>query len=77
MLGWTIEVALAANGAIVLPRGLLQVDAEPGALCNMNGANIFDNARPVSVCLNSLADLEIGHVGVAAAGRRLRVDSAA
>jgi hypothetical protein len=75
MLWWTIEVALAADGAIVLSRGLLQVDTEPGALCNMDRANIFDNARPVDICLNSLADLEFGHAGVAAA--RLCVDSAA
>ena len=77
MLRWAIEVALAADRAIVLSRGLLQVDAEPGAFCNMNGANIFDNARPVDIRLNPLADLELGHGGVAAAGRRLRVDWAA
>ena len=77
MLGWTIKVSLAADGTIVLSRGLLQVDAEPGAFCNMDGANIFDNARPMRICLNSLADFEIGHGGVAAAGRRLRVDLAA
>lgn len=77
MLGWAVEVALAANRAVVLPRRLLQVDAEPGALCNMDGADIFDNARAVSIRLNSLADFEFGHGGVAAAGRRMRVDSAA
>ena len=77
MLRWTIEVALAANRAIVLSRGLLQVDAEPGALCNMDCANIFDNARPVDIGLDSLANSEFGHGGVAAARRRLCVDSAA
>jgi hypothetical protein len=63
MLGRAVEVALAANGAVVLSRGLSQIDAKPRTLCNMDGPDIFDKTRPVSVRLNLLADLEFRHGG--------------
>lgn len=69
MLGLTFEISLAADRTIVLSSGLLQINAKPGALRDMNGSNIFDKARPVGICLNPLTNLKFGHGGVAAAGR--------
>lgn len=59
MLRGAVKVPLATNGAIVLSRGLLQVDAEPRTLCNVDGPDILDNARPVCVGLDPLTNLEI------------------
>ena len=63
MLRRAVEVALAANGAVVLSHGLSQIDAKPRTLCNMDGPDIFDKTRPMGVCLNLLADLEFRHGG--------------
>lgn len=69
MLGRTLKISLAANRAIVLSRWFLQVNAEPSALCNMDRADISDNACPMSVGLNPLADFELRHGEVTAARR--------
>lgn len=70
MLRRAVEVSLAADRTVVLPRGLLQVNAEPDTFCDMDGANIFDDTRSVSRRLDSLADPELDHNGGAAAGHR-------
>lgn len=59
MLRRTFEISFAANRAIVLSRGFLQVNTEPSALCNVDRANIFDDACSMSISLNSLADFEL------------------
>lgn len=69
MLRWAFKVSLATNGAIVLSRRLLQVNAQPSSLCNVDRAHIFDDTRSVGIRLNLLANSKLGHCVVAAAGR--------
>jgi hypothetical protein len=53
---WTLEVTLAADSAIILACSFLQINAKPRALCNVYGPDIFDDARPMGVRFDLLAD---------------------
>lgn len=58
MIGLGVEVAFSLNGAIVLPRRIFELDANPLLWREVCEARVADNARAVIIELNSLARFE-------------------
>lgn len=61
MVGVTSEVSHSFNRSIVLARRSRQLNSTKGSGCNMNVADITYDCTSTIVCLDSLANFEVGH----------------